>query len=225
MGIWQQFIAHVIPLLANATLVIMMMGAIVAAVSAAAAVGQLRATKKIHDFQYQLTKRRETLGYSISRNNNYRQARLAVEKAFGVIADRDTPVTYADVQEACKTDPDIDSHVRTLLSNYENLGLAIRADVADDNVAFELLGASVLKTAEIFLPYIEHRQDERPSRYLNLIWLKKQWEGRDIRLIKYYSVYFNRPKGRRPDRGGSLASVPSGGMPLEQGRKRSSRAA
>ncbi len=189
---WLNFVNAYRPLLDFASLAVFTISAVIASVSAIIAVSQLRAMRNIHNFQYELATRLNTLSYSISRNQAYREARLEVEQAFGVMADRQDPVTIEEVARATEKYPQIDNHVRTLLSNYENMALAIHAKIADEDVAFELLGAPFLKTTDIFMPYIEHRRRDRPSRYLNLLRLKQDWAKRDARSIEFYPIYFGK---------------------------------
>lgn len=190
MGALWQFLSENKPAIDTISLVIFAISAIVAA-------RQLSATRRIHNYQYLLQTRRNTLDYSISRNPAYREARRAIEGVFGVMADREEPVTVEEVKAACAADSAVENHIRTLLSNYENLALAIRAKVADDDVARELLGASVLKTADIFMPYIEHRRQQLPSRYLNLLQLKKNWESRNPGDIEFYRLYFGNARSSK----------------------------
>jgi hypothetical protein len=166
------------------------LSALAAAIAVFYAARQLRMTRKINQDQYNLRTRENTLQYSISRNAAYRDARLAVERHFGVIIDRAEPVSTDEYRRACAADDSIDTNIRTLLSNYENMALAIRARVADDNVAFDLMGAPFMKTTDVFMPYIQMRQAELPSRYLNLMELKTAWAKRDWHRAGFYSLYY-----------------------------------
>ncbi|GEM_PF-6277109 len=174
------------------SLFVVVASALIASMSALIAARQLSAARNTHNFQYELATRANALDYSISRNWPYRESRRAIEKAFGGVDNREQPVTVEEVERAKEQYPNIEDDLRILLGNFENLALAIHAGVADEDVAFQLLGAPFLKTADIFMPYMLAKQKVHPSRYLNLLELKKDWEKRDLRGIKFYKAYFGR---------------------------------
>lgn len=66
--------------------------------------------------------------------------------------------------------------MKRLLGHWENLALAISAGMADDDLAFEMVGSSVVAYVSRFREFIGLRRQQQPRIYEYLIPLVDRWE-------------------------------------------------
>jgi len=100
------------------------------------------------------------LSYSLIKNDTLVQARISLAKEFGNTTITCPPLALERLEAAWNGDEDkkIQTDLRTLLSHWENMALAIRNGVADEKTAFEMVGVRVICTFHQYRAYIDDRR-------------------------------------------------------------------
>ena len=128
--------------------------------------------------QYEWSKRNHALSYSLTRSQTLRQARERLDKAFDPpLGDREEPLTLEEIKLAKKKDAAVNTLIHSLLGHWENLALAIELDIADEDVAREMVASTVLAHVKVFRPFIDGRRKKESRRiYFYLLKLAAEWE-------------------------------------------------
>lgn len=138
---------------------------------------QLKLLRKQLGYQYEWSRREKTLNYSLSKNKELQQQRKCLDELFGSIHNRKGGIPKAEIEEKLKNDKTAYTVISTLLAHWENLALAIKCDVVDKGVAFEMTAGMLIDYVKAFHEFIEGRRDNNnPNAYKYLRTLAKEWE-------------------------------------------------
>jgi hypothetical protein len=117
-----------------------------------------------------------------------RLAELAAERqrveAMFPPSDWTAPIPLELLQSAFQADGQLEPALLRLIEQMELLALPVCAKAADEDMAFELVGATLVKYSMTFRRYIEYRRASqgRPDFYVYLTTLvDERWEARDNR--------------------------------------------
>jgi hypothetical protein len=105
-------------------------------------------------------------------------------------------ISLERLRDAFKADNQLEPALLRIIEQMELLALPVCAKAADEDMAFELVGSTMVKYATIFRNYIEFRRSnqERSDFYIYLTTLvDTRWATRDIRergLISQGSLPF-----------------------------------
>jgi hypothetical protein len=127
---------------------------------------------------YDWSKRVHALSYSLINSQRLSEARIKLDKAFGILASKKEGMTLDDIDTAIKNDPSIYTEIMYVLAHWENMALAIHAKVADEDVAFEMVAGMVISFVLVFRNFIERRKKENDRVYGYLLRLTLRWEER-----------------------------------------------
>ena len=150
---------------------------IVMSIGVVVAVRQLALlTEQIRD-QYEWSTRQFALTYSITHNSRLREARIKLDEAFGILTSgKPEALTLKQIEEAIEKDPSIYTDISYLLAHWENMALAIKTDVVNGNVAYEMVAGMVISYVRVFRNFIDTRREDNPQAYDYLLDLSKDWE-------------------------------------------------
>lgn len=159
-------------ILQSITIIVMLIGV-------AIAVRQLSLlTKQIRN-QYEWSTHQFALNYSITHNSRLREARIKLDETFGVFTfDKCEALTIKQIYDAIEREPSIYTDISYILAHWENMALAIEANIADEDVAFEMVAGMVISYVCMFRNFIEKRRGVNPRAYDYLLTLAKKWEDR-----------------------------------------------
>ena len=154
---------------------------------------QIQTQSKQIQNRYEWSTRQFALTYSITRNSRLREARIKLDEAFGIITSGDSEaLTQKQIDEAIEKDPSIYTDISYLLAHWENMALAIRTKVVNEEVAFEMVGGMVITYVEVFRNFIEDRRKINPKAYDYLLTLNKEWEDRlnGVTRPQFSNIYY-----------------------------------
>lgn len=112
-------------------------------------------------------------------------------------------VTREVVDGILKVNPEFEIQLRRVLDRYETYAMPICAGLADEDVAFECSGSSIVWWGTATAPYIADLRDrlQFPALYTYLTHLADRWQLREqedsSHLIAHGLPYFIRRKRRR----------------------------
>lgn len=127
---------------------------------------------------YDWSKRVHALSYSLSNSQRLSEARIKLDKAFGILAGKKEGLGLEEIDTAIKSDPAIYTEITYVLAHLETMALAIHAKVADEDVAFEMVAGTVISFVLVFRNFIERRKKENDRVYGYLLKLSLRWEER-----------------------------------------------
>lgn len=124
----------------------------------------------------QLRHRRENaLKYSLSNNPILREAQMRVDMAFSPEVWGTRPIPAEVLQKTLTDQPEIRNELITLLANWENLSLCNASDIADHDLAFEMVATTLVQYVDRFQNFIALRQQDKPRAYAYLVHQADQW--------------------------------------------------
>lgn len=65
-----------------------------------------------------------------------------------------------------------------ILNAWERVGVALKHDVYDEEMLYDIYGTFLLKLCSTLSPFINQRQAENPKVFVNLKWLAMRWQIR-----------------------------------------------
>lgn len=137
---------------------------------------RLKSSNKQMQVNYELSLRNRSLSYSLYATSHVRDARIKIEKYMRDEIKAGKPMTMQKLEEYSKVDSDIKSHVLTILAHWENLALAIHSEVADEEVAYEMVAGTLVQHVTVFGDFIKDRQMTNRNAYKHLLRLQDSWE-------------------------------------------------
>ena len=142
---------------------------------------QLRKMQQRMNFDHRLHMRSKALSYSLFSNEHLRDSRVNIEKHFGSNIKTGAPIPSERIDCIIRAEGDdsnnhLYSDIMTLLAHWENMALAIHKEVADEDTAREMVGATLIRHVEIFDHFIRARQGSNRRAYRYLLPLKQRWE-------------------------------------------------
>jgi hypothetical protein len=153
-------------------------------VAAVIALWQVRKLRKQQAEQNRKEQVRETLKID-ARLAAYTRERSRVEKAFPP-SRWQTAVPAAEVVEACAKDagsngePGLEECINVMLTQFEIMALPVCSRTADEDMAFELIGPSMVWYATAFRDYVleRNKRENREDIYIYLLYLANRWKRR-----------------------------------------------
>lgn len=94
------------------------------------------------------------------------------------------PISLERLQTAFRADDQLEPALRQLIVQMDLLALPVCSDAADEDMAFELVGSTVVAYADAFRNYVMHLRSSqnRPDLYIYLTALvDARWKERDKR--------------------------------------------
>lgn len=155
------------------------LGLFISALAVLYAAKKLRTMASQHALEFAWKRKEYALTYSIVRNERLRDARIAIDHAFGAVTATRTPPTMAVINELVEDHgrhPGLRTHIISLLGHWENMALAIDQGVANEYVAFEMVAGTVRNYVEFFEHFIVDRQKVNPRAGRYLIQLNNRWK-------------------------------------------------
>lgn len=70
------------------------------------------------------------------------------------------------------------AHVVQILNAWERVAVALKHDVYDEEMLYDIYGTFLLKLCSTLSPFINYRQEENPKVFVNLKWLAMKWQVR-----------------------------------------------
>ena len=123
-------------------------------------------------------RRRETLEWSVSRNDLYTQAKFRFEGAFGPVGEMKGALSMADLCKI-KYGGSLYNDIVVILSHWDTLAIAIEAGIADGDIAFRHYSWTVTQHVTVFRAWIDNRrQRHNPAAYEQLLALDREWSAR-----------------------------------------------
>lgn len=147
--------------------------------------------------EYMWKRRENALSYSLTRSEIHFNARLELERVFGDKLSSNTPLTLEEIDEKEKEDNGVSvlTNIRVLLAHWENMALAIYAHIADEDVAFEMVAGTVVKTVATYREYIDRERRKNPKSFQYLVMLNDRWS----KIRSGPQVIFSDPGGKDQD--------------------------
>ena len=113
------------------------------------------------EIDFDLTRRTNALEYSFFRAEHVRLARRKVEDTIGDPFARDVPFPLQYIHECFENVPGLRMDLVTVLGHIENIALAVRADVIDPAVVFNMTISIVFAMQSFSEPYLlQNRQQD-----------------------------------------------------------------
>jgi len=128
--------------------------------------------------QLEWSRRESALSFSMTRNEAAHQARMKLDKIFDGRFYASSPPSREDITRLIKEEDGFYTNMTTILSNWNVLAVSIRAGVADEDVAFEMIGISFLDSVAFFRNFLELRHSEQPLSYEYVVELDRRWRQR-----------------------------------------------
>lgn len=69
-------------------------------------------------------------------------------------------------------------HVVQILNAWERVAVALKHDVYDEEMLYDLYGTFLIRLCSTLNPFIKHRQADNPKVFVNLGWLYVKWKAR-----------------------------------------------
>ena len=152
-------------------LIVMLFGAVFT-------VYQLRYLRTQSRNKYEWNRRVEAISYSLIKSQRLREARIELDKHFGILSGRTEALTIAELDKEIEKNPALHTDILYALAHWENMALAIHAGIADEDVAFEMVAGMVIQFVSVFHNFIERRKGENPRAYEYLTRLSVRWQDR-----------------------------------------------
>ncbi|MDP4026630.1 DUF4760 domain-containing protein [Methylobacterium sp. NEAU 140] len=131
---------------------------------------------------HELAMRNKSLDYSLFADQRIIDARLNIEEVFGSIYARSEPIDIRLIEkkDADEEDPNckVRTSILTILAHWENMALAIDANIASEDVCFEMVATTLDQHVRIFRSFIEKRRQDNPRSYYHLMALRRRWEDK-----------------------------------------------
>jgi hypothetical protein len=139
---------------------------------------QLKADQRKRDEENLKERRRRTLQID-SEIAKLETEREIIEAIFPQSIYKST-VALKDIQQKIETHKELKEQLRRIFAQFEVLSIPIFAQVADEDMAFELIGGSLVRYSNIFKEYIENKRkcEDRPDLYIYFTELGKKWDAR-----------------------------------------------
>lgn len=139
----------------------------------------------VNQFKKETHRRRQeyALEFSLTRNIAHIDARRDLARTFHATTLDSTRLSLGEIDAAIENDSDVLSNIRLLLNHWENMALAMRNKIADEDTAMEMVGFRVINTAFQYGAYIEKLNGESTYSYKYLMWLADSW-NKKLKLRK-----------------------------------------
>lgn len=139
---------------------------------------------------YNLAIREKAIGYSVYANKDLREARALIDRSFGPVFTRSEAIPTKDIDAVISEEPEVELAILTILAHWENMALAIKSGIADNEVCRNMAASSLIQNTRVFRSFIDRRRELNPRYYMNLIHLRRQWESElgDLPTVQFNPV-------------------------------------
>lgn len=142
---------------------------------AAVAIQSYLLRKQIRE-EHEGRRREKALGFSQIYSAELREAKSKINIAFGYIQSRENPLTTVELDDAFKKDPELREAINYFLAYLENIGLAVRHNIASFDVIYDMLGNTYLKYYFLFQPYMRQGRNHNPRLWANVEFMAHEIE-------------------------------------------------
>jgi len=139
-------------------------------------IGAIIAIKQLRD-QHEWYRREHAISYSTVFHPELQKMRISLQENFSIIT-RDDPIPVEDIIKKTEEKKELLINLYSILNYYENIAVACFCNIADEEVLFDLIGASIIaykKKLSYFIDY-EREQRKMPDLFKNLTMLANRWE-------------------------------------------------
>lgn len=137
----------------------------------------LKANRKQLEANYKLSLRNKSLSYSIYASPSVTTARLEIDRLFSEHLSKKEGIPLSKIEDYKKSNPTLHQSIMTLLAHWENLALAIHSDVADNEVARDMVAGTLTSHVKVFREFINSRIQINRRAYENLLHISDEWDA------------------------------------------------
>jgi hypothetical protein len=127
-----------------------------------------------------LDRRNLAIGYSLTKNKQYFDARSEIANRFKIKIARNEKLTEEDVANLKANSDRIVPEIKFVLSHWEIMAISIFDNIIDEKTCFEMVGSTLVNTVRLLENYIvDARCDpQNIRRYDYLMVLYEEWKAR-----------------------------------------------
>ena len=127
-----------------------------------------------------LDRRVAAVGYSLTKNQKYFEARGKVSTRFRDKFKAKQPIELSEIRRMVENSDEVISDIRYILSHWEIMAISVFEQTIDHNTCFEMVGSTLVDTVDVLMNYIieARRQPENRRRYDYLLILHDIWTKR-----------------------------------------------
>ena len=147
------------------------------------AIGVIIAIIKI-SHQYEWYRRDKAISYSTLNYPDLQEFKIEIKEKFSHPTHRDV-IPYEEIAEKIKNERGLEVKLNTLLNYYENISIACKNKIADEDILFEMLAGSLVADYKKFAEYITKRRIELNNKklYLHFQNLANEWDKKLIQPV------------------------------------------
>lgn len=125
--------------------------------------------------QRHLTRAKHTMDFQVSFSDSE-----TMKKAAKTFHTRLCTMTTEELVALAVQRKPVKEHDRVvqILNAWERVGVALKHDVYDEEMLYDIYGTFLLKLCSTLSPFINQRQAENPKVFVNLKWLALRWQIR-----------------------------------------------
>ena len=130
--------------------------------------------------QHEWYRREKSLQYSGLFHPRVKEVRLTLDNEFNLMTRKD-PVPLQELIDKININKTLRSDINYLLTYYENIAIACKMGVADEEIIKLMLKGSFIRTRIKLFNYIEHRKEQtrNPLLWINFLELGDKWKEDD----------------------------------------------
>ena len=127
-----------------------------------------------------LDRRNMAIGYSLTKNKQYFDARGEISNRFKVKLAQQGRLTGAEVADLKSNSDKIVPEIKFVLSHWEIMAISIFDNIIDEKTCFEMVGSTLVNTVRLLEEYIldARRDPQNVRRYDYLMVLYEEWKTR-----------------------------------------------
>ncbi len=127
-----------------------------------------------------LDRRNMAIGYSLTKNKQYFDARGEISNRFKVKLEKHEKLTQDEVANLKENSDKIVPEIKFVLSHWEIMAISIFDNVIDEKTSFEMVGSTLVNTVNLLEEYIldARRDPQNVRRYDYLMVLYEEWKAR-----------------------------------------------
>lgn len=131
--------------------------------------------------QHDWNRREKSIQYSGLYHHRVKEARMDLDRHFNIFTRRDA-IPLADLIEKISEEPKIRSEINYLLTYYENISIACKMGVADEDIIKTMLKGAFVRYEIKLSNYINDRRNQTNNRKLwaNFSEYAAKWRMEDI---------------------------------------------
>ena len=142
---------------------------------------QIRDNRKQAEDQHDWYRREKSIQYSGLYHPNIKKVKSKLEVAFRLMS-RIDPIPLEDLHKGFSNDSKLQSELNYLLTYYENIAIAIKMKVANEDIIKLMLRGSFIRTRKKLLNYIDKQREDAKHIELweNFVKLSDSWNNENI---------------------------------------------